>query len=133
MMSKHECCNENENGRCHYSAWKCIGWGILGVVGFVVIAVLIGLTIMTLWNWLLPGLFNWPVITFYQALGLAILSRLLFGGCGKGFHRMHRKYHGHRYYKHGCSCNCGCDSDKECCSDKTNDVHNIEKSAAPDA
>ena len=36
--------------------------------------------IMRLWNWLTPALFGWHVITFWQALGLLILCKILFGG-----------------------------------------------------
>ena len=39
-----------------------------------------GLIVMGLWNWLLPSLFGWKLITFWQAAGLVILSRILFGG-----------------------------------------------------
>jgi hypothetical protein len=128
-MNKNDCCNEN--GRCHCNVWKCIGWGVLGVLGFAVIAVLIGIAIMAIWNWIIPGLFSLPVISFYQALGLAVLSRLLFGGCGSGFRKMHRKYHGHK-----CGCGCGCHggsnkeccSDNECCSDKRSDSDKSEQS-----
>ena len=37
---------------------------------------------MYLWNWLLPSLFGWRLITFWQALGILLLCRILFGGCG---------------------------------------------------
>jgi hypothetical protein len=43
-----------------------------------------GQIVMRLWNWLLPGLFGWKVITFWQALGLLVLCRILFGGFGRG-------------------------------------------------
>ena len=33
-----------------------------------------------LWNWLMPTLFGLPVISLWQALGLLVLSRILFGG-----------------------------------------------------
>jgi hypothetical protein len=36
--------------------------------------------VMSLWNWLMPTLFGRPMITFWQALGLLILSRILLGG-----------------------------------------------------
>lgn len=36
--------------------------------------------VMSLWNWLMPALFGWHVISFWQALGLLILSKILFGG-----------------------------------------------------
>ena len=42
-----------------------------------------GEIVMRLWNWLMPSLFHLPAITFVQALGLLVLSKLLFGG----FHR----------------------------------------------
>lgn len=37
---------------------------------------------MHLWNWLLPTLFGWRLLTFWQALGLLALCRILFGGFG---------------------------------------------------
>ena len=36
-----------------------------------------------LWNWLLPPLFGLRQITFWQALGLLALCRILFGGFGR--------------------------------------------------
>ena len=39
----------------------------------------IGFVTMTLWNCLIPDLFHGPVITFWQALGLLLLGKLLFG------------------------------------------------------
>jgi hypothetical protein len=39
----------------------------------------IGWVVMSLWNFLLPGLFGWRSISFAQALGVLILSRILFG------------------------------------------------------
>lgn len=35
---------------------------------------------MLLWNVLMPAIFNFSIITFWQALGLLVLARLLFGG-----------------------------------------------------
>jgi hypothetical protein len=58
---------------------------ILGVALFVFIG---GTIVMHLWNWLLPMLFGWRMITFWQALGLLILCRILFGNFGmRGGHR----------------------------------------------
>jgi hypothetical protein len=45
---------------------------------------LFGELVMHLWNWLLPGLFGWHQITFWQGLGLLVLCRILFGGWGGG-------------------------------------------------
>jgi len=46
----------------------------------VLFLALFGFVLMSLWNWLMPALFGWHVITFWQALGLLILSKILFGG-----------------------------------------------------
>jgi hypothetical protein len=43
-----------------------------------------GELVMHLWNWLLPSLFGWHVITFWQGLGLLLLTRILFGSWGGG-------------------------------------------------
>lgn len=45
---------------------------------------LISVVTMTLWNWLVPELFNGPSITFWQVLGLLLLSRIFFGSWGGG-------------------------------------------------
>jgi hypothetical protein len=41
-----------------------------------------GEVVKYLWNWLLPPLFGWRLITFWQALGILALCRILFGGFG---------------------------------------------------
>ena len=38
-----------------------------------------GEVVMLLWNWLVPTLFGWRQITFWQAIGLLALCRILFG------------------------------------------------------
>ena len=48
------------------------------VMGIVFITV-VGFVTMQLWNCLIPDLFHGPVITFWQALGLLLLGKLLFG------------------------------------------------------
>ncbi len=61
------------------------GLWIMGMIacGFLLVVVL-GLVTMLLWNWLVPVLFAGPFITFWQALGLFLLSKILFSGFGKG-------------------------------------------------
>jgi hypothetical protein len=54
---------------------------ILGVLLFVFVG---GEVVKLLWNWLLPPLFGWREVTFWQALGLLALCRILFGGLGHG-------------------------------------------------
>ncbi|MEW6467616.1 MAG: hypothetical protein AB1458_01760 [Bacteroidota bacterium] len=59
-----------------YFVIKCIGAGFLVLLA----AAVFGWVVMLLWNWLVPDLFNGPVIGFWQAAGLLVLCKLLFGG-----------------------------------------------------
>ena len=52
---------------------------LLGMVLFIAIG---GEVVLLLWNWLVPPLFGWREITFWQALGILALCRILFGGSG---------------------------------------------------
>ena len=52
---------------------------VLGMLLFIFIG---GQVVMLLWNWLLPSLFGWHAITFWQAVGLLALCRILFGHHG---------------------------------------------------
>jgi len=62
----------------------------VGIFGFV---------LMSLWNWLGPAVFGLHAITYWQALGLLVLSKILFGGFrgrpgggGHGRHRMRERW-----------------------------------------
>jgi len=46
----------------------------------VVAATIFGFLVMSLWNWLAPAVFGLHTITFWQALGILILSKILFVG-----------------------------------------------------
>ena len=52
---------------------------ILSMLLFIAVG---GEIVRQLWNWLLPPLFGWHQITFWQALGILVLCRILFGGFG---------------------------------------------------
>src|SRR5215472_10389985 len=57
----------------------------LMAIAFIFLAAFVS---MWLWNWLMPALFHLPLITYWQAFGLMVLSRLLLGGFrGPGGHR----------------------------------------------
>ena len=54
---------------------------VLKIVLFAALAIpLFGFVVMWLWNWLMPALFGLHSIGFWKALGLVILSKILFGG-----------------------------------------------------
>jgi hypothetical protein len=71
---------------------RYLGRGVaFGLVATIVLALAGGL-VMTLWNWLMPPIFGFHGIGFWQALGLLVLSKILFGG----FHRGGRGWHWRR-------------------------------------
>lgn len=82
---------------------KYVGFGLLGL-GFVAFA--IWLT-MSLWNWLVPELFNGPVIGYWQTAGLFILAKILFAGVSPGCKHSHHndrkwaKHYKSRYHRTG--------------------------------
>ena len=58
-------------------------WVFRGVrmIAFAALALgLLGYVVMTLWNAVLPAVTGLHAISFVQALGLLVLSRILFGG-----------------------------------------------------
>ncbi|HVO78537.1 MAG TPA: hypothetical protein VMT39_00835 [Candidatus Bathyarchaeia archaeon] len=65
------------------------------IVGIALFMFLGGWIVMSLWNYLLPPLFGWHMLTFWQALGMLILCRILFGGVsGRGWHGSRRRWGG---------------------------------------
>ena len=57
---------------------------VLAIIGITALAILFGFVIMWLWNALMPELFDLPSLTYWQAIGLFILSKILLGGIGGG-------------------------------------------------
>src|SRR6478736_66189 len=59
------------------------------IVGFTICAILfgalLGYVVMTLWNNVAVAVLHVPVISFWQAVGLLILSKILFGGIHGGW------------------------------------------------
>jgi hypothetical protein len=54
---------------------------VLKIVLFGAVAVtVVSFVVMSLWNILMPGIFGVRSISFWQALGLLVLSKILFGG-----------------------------------------------------
>jgi hypothetical protein len=67
-----------------------LAFGPLFIVLFAVFVFLV----MTLWNWLMPEVLGLRAITYWQALGILVLSKILFGGFpGGGRHRGPRWRH----------------------------------------
>jgi hypothetical protein len=53
---------------------------LAGITLFIFIG---GEVVKLLWNWLVPSIVGWRQITFWEAVGLLALCRILFGGFGR--------------------------------------------------
>jgi len=67
----------------------------LAPIGILAIVAGFSAVVMLLWNWMVPVLFGLAAISFWQALGILVLCRILFGSFGGGrylryMHRRHR-------------------------------------------
>ena len=59
------------------------------VIFFIAAVIVFSAIVMGLWNAILPAVIGVKTITFIQALGILLLSKILFGGFGRrgGWHR----------------------------------------------
>ena len=73
-----------------FVAGRYIFIGIFGLAAFTAL-------IFLLWNWLVPAIFSGPVITYWQALGILVLSKILFSGIWK--HRSHYSGYPHSEWR----------------------------------
>lgn len=71
---------------------RYIAMGIAGIIAITIFIFLGGKVVQLLWNWLMPMLFGLREVTFWQAVGILALSRILFGGLGLGGHRSRRRW-----------------------------------------
>ena len=69
----------------------------------LIIVAVISLVVLLLWNWLMPAIFSLPEINYWQAIGILILSKILFLGVGRHDHRNH--FRDREYWKKKFECN----------------------------
>ena len=68
--------------------------GLMFVIFFIAAILVFSAIVMGLWNAILPAVIGVKTITFLQALGILLLSKILFGGFGK-----RGGWHGARHYE----------------------------------
>ena len=73
------------------SPMKIVGMLLFGGIAIIGFAALFGFITMWLWNALIPEIFGLAVITYWQAVGLLILFKILFGGFGSGGNKSKKK------------------------------------------
>ena len=74
-------------------------WIWIFIFGILFIA-LVPFALMYLWNWLMPELFNLAIINYWQALGLLVLSKILFSGFRHGAPHSDKTDHHHPFSAH---------------------------------
>lgn len=72
--------------------WRILKFLKFGVFGAAFVAVF-SLAVQLLWNALIPDLFHGPVLSYFQALGLLVLSHILFRGGPRGGHWKKEMWH----------------------------------------
>jgi len=77
--------------------FRIIGWTLMGVCFAALFALVFGFVVKWLWNWLMPALFGLGAITYWQAFGIVLLAKLLFGGFG-GHHRSNHDHFSSRFH-----------------------------------
>lgn len=74
------------------SRFRCGKFFVLAVLGIAAL----GWVVMALWNWLVPTLFlGGKEVNYLQAMGLLVLSKILFGGL-RGHGGWHGRWHQNR-------------------------------------
>jgi hypothetical protein len=79
-------------------------WRIIRLIGLIIsglflaglFALVLGVVVQWLWNWLMPNIFGFNSISYWQAFGLLFLAKLLFGGFG----HHHPSPHTNRWVDH---------------------------------
>jgi hypothetical protein len=69
------------------------GKAVMVLVFGAAFVVLFTFIVMSLWNAILPDVLGVKVITFWQALGILVLSKILFSGFGGLHHKRERFKH----------------------------------------
>jgi hypothetical protein len=89
-MENHE---DNWNRGRHWGPWRIVAVAIAVLIIVPLLVFVFGTLTMLLWNWLMPALFGLKTITFWMAIGILLLGKLIFG-CRSGFYRHHGRSRG---------------------------------------
>ena len=81
--------------------FRIVGITVIGIITAVIFALVFGYFVMLLWNWLMPVIFSLKVIDYWQAFGIVLLARLIFGSFGEHWHSDHpHDVHKHEVHRH---------------------------------
>ncbi len=81
------------------------------ILAAIVFILLFGYGFMLLWNWLMPDVFGLPFLSYWKAVGILVMAKLLFGSFpGKGPRRHTKK--GRRHFRNKMNDSCKGDFSK---------------------
>jgi hypothetical protein len=101
MEQNHTQSNGLKKTGIRWRIMRLIGLGIAGVILAGLFALVLGVVVQWLWNWLMPDIFGLNPISYWQAFGLLFLAKLLFGGFGHHHPSHHlKKGVGHNHSNH---------------------------------
>ncbi|MEO9892606.1 hypothetical protein [Aurantibacter sp.] len=64
------------------------------IIAAIIFLLLFGYGFMHLWNWLMPDVFGLPILSYWKAVGILVMAKLLFGNFeGKGHKKSKSKQH----------------------------------------
>ncbi len=73
---------------------RIIGTTLIGILIAALFALVFGMLVKILWNWLMPAIFGIGKISYWQAFGILILVKFLFGNFGSHHeHHSHDRFH----------------------------------------
>lgn len=90
-MFHNHCRASNGTGHAR-KVGRIIVMSIFGVIFAALFALLFGWVVMLLWNWLMPGIFGIKALSYWQAFGVTVLAKVLFGCSFHGGHRGHPRF-----------------------------------------
>ncbi len=84
--------NQNpSSGQAGSKLLHIAGHVVVGLAFTVVFALVFALLVKFIWNSIMPVIFDLKTITFWQAFGIVILAKLIFGGFGQHTHDRWKK------------------------------------------
>ncbi|MCG8333201.1 MAG: hypothetical protein MJE63_01710 [Proteobacteria bacterium] len=86
----------NETRKRHlFAVLRVLKWTLLGVIMAVIFALIFGVLVKWLWSVTLAPLFGTATPGYWQAVGIVVLARLVFGGFHRNGHKSRYSYSGH--------------------------------------
>ena len=64
---------------------------MVGLLFAVAFALVFAILVKIIWNTIMPAIFDLKTITFWQAFGMVVLAKLIFGGFGHHIHDRSKK------------------------------------------